>query len=744
VTDLQPHSARLARPRRAWAAARLSLALLTAWSVPAGAQSVAEVQVTPETMTMGVGHRQTLFAAAYDRQGNLIPAAKFAYWSSDTMIARVTREGTVLGVAPGLAKVEARSQGRRASLAVLVTGSVDTAVAGLPPGSVLTLEPASVQLLPGENVLILPQALLEDGSPVPAGRVLWKSLRPDVAAVDSSGVVIGTGPGRTIVQASTRSGLMATLPVEVEPADFAVAPARVVLGPEEADTLRTHVPSQGHRGVRSGIQWQSSDTAVARVGPTGIVTARGPGQAQIVALGFGQERRAALVVHRVPETVVVSPRPASGTIQLPLRASQKLTATAEAADSTPIPEARFAWQVADTTVAGFDPATTTLTGRAVGTTTVTVLLRGFEPVVWTVHVIPGVIALERPLVGLAVGERKTLPARLVGDTGQALGPATGLRWTTDRPDVIQVSGEGTLDGLAPGRAVLTATAPWGQAASAQVLVTAELLVSSNRTGAFGLYQVRGSGTDSLLPLLVDSASNVQAVYSPDRTRIAFSSNRNGSFDLFVMEADGRNARRITTDGGNESEPAWTPDGTAIVFTSTQPGSGSQLRSVLADGKDARLLTNSPGGNTSPAVSPDGRSIAFVSAREGNQDIYLTDLSGSAPRRVTRTDARESSPRFLPSGELVYVAERGGRSKGSRVLRIAPGAAQPTPVLDTEQPIASLAIARDGTKAAYVLGRMADAGKGKAQLNLFVHPLAAGATPVRVPLRPGEQTVSPSF
>jgi TolB protein len=178
---------------------------------------------------------------------------------------------------------------------------------------------------------------------------------------------------------------------------------------------------------------------------------------------------------------------------------------------------------------------------------------------------------------------------------------------------------------------------------------------------------------------VDSASNVQAVLSPDRTRIAFSSNRNGSFDC-SMEADGRNARRITTDGGSEGEPAWTPDGTTIVFTSTQPGAGSQLRSVRADGKDARLLTNAPGGNTSPAVSPDGRTIAFVSAREGNQDIYLTDLTGSEARRVTKTDARESSPRFLPSGELVYVSERGGRSKGSRVLRIAPGAAEAAPVL----------------------------------------------------------------
>lgn len=74
-------------------------------------------------MTLGVGQKQPIFAAAYDRQGNLIQSAKFVFWSSDTLIAKVGPDGTVVGVSPGLAKVEARLPGRRASLAVLITGS---------------------------------------------------------------------------------------------------------------------------------------------------------------------------------------------------------------------------------------------------------------------------------------------------------------------------------------------------------------------------------------------------------------------------------------------------------------------------------------------------------------------------------------------------------------------------------------------------------------------------------------------
>jgi Bacterial Ig-like domain (group 2) len=117
----------------AWSVLRLATTLLWAAPAVAMAQTAAEVQVTPETMTLSVNQRQLLFAAAYDRQGNLLSTAKFTFWSSDTLIVRVMRDGTVVGVAPGLAKVEARVQGRRASMAVLITGGRTDSVAVLAP-----------------------------------------------------------------------------------------------------------------------------------------------------------------------------------------------------------------------------------------------------------------------------------------------------------------------------------------------------------------------------------------------------------------------------------------------------------------------------------------------------------------------------------------------------------------------------------------------------------------------------------
>ncbi|HWB41324.1 MAG TPA: LpqB family beta-propeller domain-containing protein [Gemmatimonadales bacterium] len=735
---------RVPRAPRARRFGPLSLlaALTLAPAVPAGAQTVTEVQVTPETLTLAVGGRQTLFATAYDRQGNLIPNARFTFWSSDTLVAKVGRDGAVMGVGPGLAKVEARVQGLQASTAVLITGpGAGPDTAARPGATVLTLEPASATLLPGEGLLMVARPLREDGTPGLPGRVTWRSLNPGVAAVDSGGVVVAVAPGRTIVQAAAPGGLMATAAVEVAASEVVLADTRLVLGPGEMDTLRATVPGQGGRELRGGIQWVSTDTTVARVGPTGIVSALAPGRAEVIAAGFGQERRAAVLVHREPRSLVVTP-PASGPIQVPVRAVRRVTVTAEAADSTPIGEARIAWEVGDTAIVGYDAAKGELAGRAVGTTSLTARLHGFDPVVWTVEVIPGTLGLDRQRLGIGIGERDSLRAVLLDEAGKPAGAPSGLDWRSSDAQVLQVSAGGVIDGLRPGRAVVTVTAPWGKSVAADVFVVADLFLASNRGGAVGLYQLRSTVPDTLRPVLADSSGNIQPALSPDRTRIAFSSNRSGSYDLYLMDADGTNLRRLTTDPGNEGEPVWTPDGLRLIYTGTPKGRPSQLHELRPDGKPPTPLSAEPGAHHSPAVSPDGRTLAFVSTRDGNQEIYVMPLGGGAARRVTRTDQRESHPRFLPGGDLLFAVERGGRSKGSRLVRLSGTEGEGRTVLETDQPIGGLAVSRDGTRIAYVTGFL-DARR-RARFSLMVQPLAAGAAPTAIVLREGEHVLSPAF
>jgi hypothetical protein len=694
-------------------------------------------------MTLTVGQRQSLFATAYDRQGNLIPNARFSFHSTDTLIAKVTQDGAVLGVSPGLTKVEARVQGRRASMAVLITGTGpagDTAArTPAPAGTVLTLDPPALALLPGESVTLTPHAQREDGTPVDPSRVSWKSLRPEVASVDSAGLVVGVGPGRSIVQATTANGLMATAPIEVAPANIALSDTRVVVGPEESDTLLAVIPSQNGRAVHGGIQWQVQDSAVASVGPTGIVTGRAPGQTELIALGFGQERRATVLVHRLPQSLVVTP-PASAPLQLPVKGVRRITAVAEAADSTPIPEVRVIWTVSDTGLVAFDAVKGTLTGKSQGRTTLTAQIHGFDPVVWTIEVIPGTIGLERRRLGLTVGDRDTLAAVLLDDARQPIGPPPELEWRSDHPELVRVSPGGAIEALRPGRATVAAVAPWGKGDSAEVLVAGDLLVASNRGGAFGIYQLRSADPAAMLPVLADASPAIQPALSPDRTRIAFSSERAGAgYDLFVMDVDGRNLQRLTSDPGTEGEPAWSPDGRRLVFTGVPLEGPAQLFSIQPDGTGRRQLTEGKGGSHSASVSPDGRQVAFVSSRDGKPELYTMPIDGGEARRLTRTGDKEAQPRYLPDGTLVYVVSHG---KGSRIMRTAAGS-ETAVALETEQPIASLAVSRDGRRVAYVTGRLADVAKPKARFGFFVQPLAGGPA-LAVPLRAGEQVVNPSF
>ena len=715
--------------------------LATALAPAAAAQTVAEVQVTPETMTLGVGQKQPIFATAYDQRGNLIPTAKFTFWSSDSLVAQVRKDGTVTGLKPGLAKIEARSQGRRASLAVLITGGAAEPAPATTTASILTLEPASLSLYPGETAKISARAQREDGTPVSAGRVTIKSLKPEIVRVDSGGFITGVAPGRTIVQAAA-GRLMATLPVEVALADFALSPGKLYLAPDEVDTLRAVVPSQGNREVRGAVQWRSTDTAVVTVAPGGVVRGRKAGQAEIIASAFSQERRATVTVHRVADALVVSPHQ-GGTVQVPLRSTRQFTATAESADSTPIPEAHVSWELSDTSVASFDPISGTLTPKTAGTTSLTARLPGITPAVWTIQVVAGEISVEPARVGLLVAQRATLSAILREQESSGSSRTPSARWSSDRPDVAAVRENGQVDAVGLGHAVVSATMPWGKKAAADVFVVGDLFLSSNRSGSFGIYQMRAPGPPTPVPVLTDSGSNIQAVLSPDRTRLAFSSNRNGSYDLYVADPDGGRPRRLTSSPGNEGEPAWTPDGSKLVYTATT-GTNTQVAVIPADGGESRQLTIASGGNHSPSLAPDGRTIVFVSARDGNHAIYTMALDGTSQRRLTRGSARETSPRYARNGDLFYVVERGGGSKGSRLMRLPAGGGGGSQLLQTEDPITALTVSREGDRLAYLVGRARDAAKGRTEFSLFLQPLQSGRPPVAIPLQPGEQISSPSF
>src|ERR671936_2368595 len=190
------------------AVAALSFLLLPA---ALRAQAVAEVQVAPPSVTIRVGERTGLLATAFDRIGNVIPTVRLIWSSNNVAVAKVDNNGTVTGVANGVAIIEARAGARRGQAAVQVVGGSGPAApppapppapggppppppapperdpyAGQPPGTgpavALRLEPGAVYLLPSENTRVSPRALKEDGSAAAPVIVTFTSLRTDVAS----------------------------------------------------------------------------------------------------------------------------------------------------------------------------------------------------------------------------------------------------------------------------------------------------------------------------------------------------------------------------------------------------------------------------------------------------------------------------------------------------------------------------------------------------------------------------------
>ena len=100
-----------------------------------------------------------------------------------------------------------------------------------------------------------------------------------------------------------------------------------------------------------------------------------------------------------------------------------------------------------------------------------------------------------------------------------------------------------------------------------------------------------------------------------------------------MDSEGANQRRITYDGTYNDGASWSPEGDLIAYTSRRDGQ-FQIAVTNVVTLESRVLTSGPGENQSPTFSPDGRKIAFTSSRGGGKQIYVMDLDGGNVRQLT--------------------------------------------------------------------------------------------------------------
>ena len=210
---------------------------------------------------------------------------------------------------------------------------------------------------------------------------------------------------------------------------------------------------------------------------------------------------------------------------------------------------------------------------------------------------------------------------------------------------------------------------------------------------FDIYTVNRDGT-GLRRLTNYDVYTAEGVLSPDGRRIVFTSLKDGDLDIYTMNVDGTDVRRLTTTPGYDGGPWWSPDGTKIVYRAWHPPDSAGLgdyRTLLAqhivrpsrmelwvmnaDGSGQRQLTSLGGANFGPSWTPDGRRIVFSSnyknPRSRNFELYLINLDGSGLEQVTNHQEFDGFPMFSPDGRrIVWASNRGNSREGETNLFVA--------------------------------------------------------------------------
>jgi hypothetical protein len=214
------------------------------------------------------------------------------------------------------------------------------------------------------------------------------------------------------------------------------------------------------------------------------------------------------------------------------------------------------------------------------------------------------------------------------------------------------------------------------AAPTRAPVVAPIFFASDRAGNGDIYRLDAAGLHQLTD---HPAVDWDPALSPDGAQIAFTSWRDGQADLWLMDADGARLRRLTDDLADDYAPTWSPDGRTLAFVSERAGNQDIFLLDVATGATTPLVAT-PRAERDPAWSPDGRRLAFtgIDPDSGWQRLYVVTLDGIGPLPLTAWPTHVSSPLWLPDGRtIVFLGrERDGAPLGFFAIR---GGERPEPL-----------------------------------------------------------------
>jgi len=412
---------------------------------------VSAVIVSPEAVTIFATQTVQLSALVTDDRGMVLTGKQITFSSSNNQIATVSSQGLVTGVSAGTATITATSEG--------ATGRATITIA---PDPVATVEisPSTASVVVGQTTQLAATARNVRGQALTGRSVIWTSSSPAVASVSTTGVVSGLSPGIAVIIASVdgKQGSATVTVRSVPVVSVSVTPSTASTIVGQSVTL-TATTMDGAGNALNGriVGWTSSNTSIATVTSSGVVTGVGSGTATITASSEGVSGSATVTVGGIPvASVTVSPSTASVLVGQ----TTTLTATLRDGNGNVLTGRPITWTSSASSVATVSAAGV-VTGVSGGTVTITATSEGKAgSATVTVTSPPAAIAsIVITPSSPRVDEGKTIQLTATAyDAGN--NPINGVTftWASSNTNRATVNSTGLVTGVRDGTVTITASA----------------------------------------------------------------------------------------------------------------------------------------------------------------------------------------------------------------------------------------------------------------------------------------------